>query len=54
MIRLAAASLIIGFGLVNVASGTLANVIGACFLFAFVALGFRVALPLGEHADSAI
>jgi cytochrome d ubiquinol oxidase subunit II len=44
--RFAVASLIIGFGLVNVASGELAHLIGAVFLIGFVALGFRVALPL--------
>jgi cytochrome d ubiquinol oxidase subunit II len=51
--RLAIAALIVGFGLVNVASTTLANAIGACFLFTFVALGFRVALPLGDGAVEA-
>jgi cytochrome d ubiquinol oxidase subunit II len=49
--RLAIAALIVGFGLVNVASSTLAHVIGAAFLFAFVALGFRVAVPLGDGED---
>jgi cytochrome d ubiquinol oxidase subunit II len=52
--RLAVASLIIGFGLVNVADGELAHVIGAGFLIAFVALGFRVAVPLdGGRAAAA-
>jgi cytochrome d ubiquinol oxidase subunit II len=51
--RLAVASLIIGFGLVNVATGELAHVIGALFLIAFVALGFRVALPLEGEAAAA-
>ncbi|HEY2771190.1 MAG TPA: cytochrome d ubiquinol oxidase subunit II [Solirubrobacteraceae bacterium] len=49
--RLAIGALVIGFGLVNVASSTLAHVIGAGFLFAFVGLGFRVALSLGGEAE---
>jgi hypothetical protein len=52
--RLAIASLIVGFGLVNVADSELLHVIGAGFLSAFVVLGFRVALPLdGEQAAAA-
>jgi cytochrome bd ubiquinol oxidase subunit II len=48
--RLAAGSLIIGFGLVNVASSELAHVIGAAFLVAFVTIGFRAAVPLARES----
>jgi cytochrome d ubiquinol oxidase subunit II len=51
--RLAIASVIVGFGLVNVADSTLAHVIGALFLFAFVALGFWVAVPLEGEKEAA-
>jgi cytochrome d ubiquinol oxidase subunit II len=51
--RFCVASLIIGFGLVNVASGESAHVIGALLLIAFVAFGFRVALPLPSEQAAA-
>lgn len=52
MLRLAIASLIAGFGLVNVAESTLAHGIGAVLLVAFVALAFFAALPDSDRAPA--
>jgi cytochrome bd ubiquinol oxidase subunit II len=45
MVRVAAALLIAGFGFLNVADAQWAHIVGAACLLAFVATGFRVALP---------
>jgi len=45
LVRVAVALLVVGFGLVNVAGSTLLHGIGALAFVAFVAVGFRAALP---------
>jgi cytochrome d ubiquinol oxidase subunit II len=48
LVRVAAALLIAGFGFTNVADAQWAHVLGAACFLAFVATGFRVALPLPQ------
>jgi cytochrome d ubiquinol oxidase subunit II len=49
LVRVAGALLVAGVGLVNVANGDVAHVIGAACFIAFVATAFRVALPLATE-----
>jgi cytochrome bd ubiquinol oxidase subunit II len=51
--RIAIALLIVGFGLVNVADSDLAHGIGAFFFAGFIALAFRVAVPVAGDPGSA-
>jgi hypothetical protein len=46
MSRVAAALLVAGFGLLNVAEAGWAHAIGAVFLLGFVVTGFAAAVPL--------
>jgi cytochrome d ubiquinol oxidase subunit II len=54
LLRLAGAALLAGIGLVNFADSDVAHGVGAFCLLAFIALAFRVAVPLApaEHATT--